>query len=247
MSEESHLSESVNPALLEGTIKVILLDGLQTTELPSIHLYTPIRSQFDLDLSQFIPGQPMKIEDFPILLSRLVENAQAREGTVASERVKVLKASQPDMVSDFGEEIITYRILSRKPANMSRDGKSRPNRLPAFSYEHVSSLEPSRYLIVERRILDHELEISAWAKSATLADKRALWLERLLISERWSFVIKGAKPFHFISRSPDTMWNPSARLFQIPTKWFVRLQELTVLSVPTISEINLIADNNNTT
>jgi hypothetical protein len=244
MSEESHLSETLNPELLEGPLKILLLDGAQAVELPVLHQRIPIKSKFDLDLSQFIPDIPMKIEDFSTLLSQLVENAQVRAGTVESQRVKVVKASQPDMIADFGEEVITYRILSRKPANMSRDGKSRPNRLPSFSYEYVNRSEPSRFLIVERRVLDHEIEISVWAKSATLADKRALWLERLLISERWSFVVKGAKPFYFIGRSPDTMWNPNARIFQIPTKWFVRLQEFDILSVPTISDISLIADSN---
>ena len=237
MSENSIMVEEIKPEFLaDDTFKVIWLDGNTSRLAEEIHIPLNIKSKFDLDLTQFIPNAPLQIDQLPELISNLLTNTQDREGIPADRRVELVKHSHPDLFTEIGSEAITYRILSRKPSNMSTDGKSRPNRLPSYSYEYINSLEPNKVLYIESRPLDHVLEISAWAKSSTLADKRALWLERLLIAHRWIFTSKGVKPFFFEGRGADTMWNPNARLHQVPMRFFARIQEFNILALPTIKQ-----------
>lgn len=243
MSEVSITSEEINPSLLtDETFRVVLLDGSTSRLADEIFIPINIKSKFDLDLTQFIPNSPLQIDQMPEFISNLIDDVQDKEGVSSDKRIKLVRHSQPDLLAELGNEVITYRILSRKPANMSTDGRSRPNRLPSYSYEYINALEPNKVLYIESRPLDHILEISTWAKSITLADKRALWLERLLISHRWMFTSRGVKPFFFEGRSADTMWNPNVRLHQVPMRFFARIQEFNILALPTIKQFDIIVD-----
>lgn len=243
MSEFSRLTE-VTPEHLKSdawTYSIIIRDGTGARSAGEIHLPTEIKNPFDLDLGQFIPNPPVRLEGLIDLLGQVIADAQVREGVVESQRIKLAQEYQPELFAELGgEEIITFKVIKREPAKMSRDGKSRPNRGWTYSHEYANPQEPNKYLCVEERPIDHIIELAAWGKTSTLANRRALWLERLMIGQRWAFTSKGVKPFYWIGRGADTTWTPSSvRLHQRPLQFSARLYEYTVLAYPTLREFEL--------
>jgi len=243
MSDEfSHLSETVSQELINtaNTYTIVVMEEGTHHVAGVIHPEHPIDNPFDLDLSQFIPNAPVLYEGFIDILTELIADAQAREGTVSTERVQVVQEYPPDMIAELGDEIISVKIISREPARMSRDGKSRPNRRSGHAYEYINPGEPNKVLCVESRPIDHTIEIAAWGKTSTLANRRALWLERLLVAHTWAFTSKGVKPFLWLKRGADTVWTPSStRLHQRPLQFSARMWEYTVLAYPTLREFEL--------
>ncbi len=245
MSDEfSHLSEQVSPELLDAanTYTLVLMDGMGAGPriAGNIHYPAKVKNPYQLDLTQFIPNPPVTYEGFVTLLDSVIQDAQAREGVVATEQVKMVQEYNPEFFPEFGDEIISFKLSKRYPAFMSKDGKSRPNRGWTHGYEYINSQEPNKVLCVDFRPIDHNIQLTAWGKTATLANSRALWLERLLVSHRWVFTSKGVKPFNWEQRGADTVWtHQGTRLHQRTLDFKARLSEYTIMAYPTLREFEL--------
>lgn len=242
MSEVSILSESIPANLVEETQQwtVFYSDGATVTKQQTVHLPKSVKSPYDLDLSQFLSNQTVDLPGFVDLVKQLIADDQARKEILPKERVLLIEEYQPDKFEELGDEVITYKLIKRMPANMSRDGKSRPNRTFSHAYDYVNPHEPNHVLSIEARPIDHVIEFAAWAKTAQLANARALWLERLLVSNRWLFTSRGVNPFNWKERGTDTLWTPSGtRLHQRPMQFTARLREYIILAYPTIREFEL--------
>lgn len=235
MTEESLDLLTINPEhkLEKFTVLYVDQEGTKTLEKEIM-----LESPFVFDKSPFIPDDgTMDLAKFYQILGDVVENAQQR--VVEKQRIKVVKDFQPEDFHNFGDEVITTRVLKREPAKMNRKGTDRPNRTARFTYSLISARYPNKVLIVESRPIDHKIEISCWGKTATLADSRALWLERLLISNAWAFKIQGVDRFFWEGRGPDTLWkHQENRLHQRSLFFFVRLIEPQVKAVPQLKQIN---------
>jgi hypothetical protein len=244
MSEFSHLSEQIPEQFAQTeSYTVIIVDGNGNNKRGQIHLPVNFGDPYSLDLSQFIPNPPVKLEDLVSLISSTIEDAQVREGTIPSERIKVVKEYQPEHFPEIGDEVITFTVNERKPWRTSRDGNSRPNRGFSYSYEYTNPKEPNKVLQIEERTLDHTIELTVWGKTSTLADRRALWLERLMVSNTWIFRSKGINPFYFDQRNRDTLWiHQGARLHQRPMRFFARLREYNIIAFPTMREFEINFD-----
>lgn len=235
--EESVLTETPREDLLDAADNVFTLaiaDGGRFRLIEDVRITNP----YDLDLDQYIPNRPIKYEDFVLLAAEVISKAQERAEINSSERVSLVKEFNPEQFSD-GEEAITIKLLSRKPASNAPDGVSRK----AFSFrtydQFMDPNYPNKVIEINQRPIEHEVQFGVWAKTATLADARALWLERLFIQETWVFKSKGASIFLWEGRTTDTLWQHSgARLHQRNLNFKVRLHEYTVTSHPTIRQIN---------
>lgn len=246
MSEFSHLVEEIPEVVRqEERYTLVITDGYATAEEREFFSAVPIVNPYAINLKQYIPNMPMNLEEFIETLSAVVEDAQDRAGTVESERVKVVQEYNPEHFPELGDEVITVNILSRSPGKMNVKGDGRPVRKPILYDEYSDPRSPNKVFCVLSRPIDHTLEITPWAKTSTLANSRALWLERLLVSHSWAFTSKGAERFHWEGRSRDTLWtHAGARLHQRPMKFFLRLREYNVVAESTIRDFQLELSSN---
>ncbi len=243
MSEESHLVEKVDKDLLkeDNFFTIILLDGVTNKPIQEFHAEVDLENPYAFDVDRLIPNDlPMDLNRMYEVAALVIDDAQRREGIIDTERVKLVQEYQPERMNEFGEEVIAARVLLREPAKMNAKATGRPQRASLFSYDYQSTDLPNKVINVRSRPIDHRIEFAVWAKTATLANKRALWLEKLFVTHRWAFTIKGAERFFWIKRGPDTLWkHGEQRLHQRSLVFFVRLREFESHAHPALRQIAL--------
>lgn len=243
-SDTSLIVEKVSKSLLEdsGFGTAISLDSI-TSDADSPEFATKINNPFMFDFGRFLPNnQLMDIDRFYQVASELIADAQEREGIIEKERVILVEDYPAERFDRFGEEVIATKLISRKPASMSADGRSRQQRGYTPYYKLRSPNNPNKFLDIESRPLDHVIEFQCWSKSARLANKRAIWLERLFVNHSWAFIAQGTDRFHFQDRLADWYTNPGGQhLYVRPIRVFVRTYEFRVKADSIIKHVTLEA------
>lgn len=243
-STTSLIVEKVSSALLEdaGFSTTLSLDG-STSDPNSPEFATQINNPFMFDFGSFLPNcDLMDLDRFFKVASDLIADAQQREGTIEEERVILVEDYPAERFDRFGEEVIATKLISRKPASMSADGRSRQQRGYTPYYKLRSPSNPNKFLDVESRPLDHVIEFQCWSKSARLANRRAIWLERLFVNHSWAFIAQGTDRFYFQDRLADWYTNPGGQhLYVRPIRVFVRTYEFRVKADSVIKHVTLEA------
>ena len=182
---------------------------------------------FKFNLKCFLPNEePLDLEKFFELTNDIVEAAQKDKGIKETKIVKLVEEYPPLDFSDLGDETITFRVIERKPGMMSKKGDSRPQRKSRYYYEYSDPAEANRTITVSTRPVDHIIEFNCWATSNKLANRRALWLEKLLINTAFVFIENGAERFFWKERRADTYQTVgNQRLFCRPIHFFLRFRE----------------------
>jgi len=242
MSEISQLYEKIKPELIDenNLYQIQIVDGMTQQKINEHHAEVELDDPFHFDPSRFIPDTELiNLEKFAELASDIIKDAQTREGVVESEQVKLVQEYQPEEFHLLGDELISFRVLKREPAKMNRQVTSMTQRSSGFDYDIRSSDQPNKIITIESRPIDHNLEFGIWAKTATLANKRALWLERLFVTHAWAFQVKGIERFFWSNRGPDTVWkHAEQRMHQRTLQFFMRLREFEVKASPRIAQFN---------
>lgn len=236
MSEISHLHQEVSPEQLDEATayNVSIVDSVSGKVVQQYEVATKINNPFAFDPSPFVPkDRIMDLPAFYNLAADIILDAQARDSIVEEERVSLVQEYQPDRFHSLGDEVISAKVIKREPANMSTKATSRPQRHAAYDFEYQSPSEPNKSIVIKSRPVDHIIEFACWARTATLANSRALWLEKLFTTHSWAFGVQGVERFHWKTRGPDTLWNHGGqRLHQRPLQFFVRLREHEVFAHP---------------
>lgn len=236
MSTESQLQEAIPPELLddshEFTVKVLDQSGTRYLHEGTVKLKNP----YEFNFSDFVPNDGCTdLERFFELACNLIENAQERAGVDSSERVKLVEDFNIDEFQEHGDEVITWKVIKREPGKMDSKATGRPQRRPMHSHNLNFAESPNKVIIVESMPIDHVIEFTVWSKAARIANKRALWLERLLIDHSWAFTSKGVEKFYWQGRLSDTFQTASGqRLYARPNRYFVRLREFHSVATPAI-------------
>lgn len=236
--------EEINQELLETeeSFQVTIMSGGEVQHRYEVAV--PLRDLFYFDEGAFMPNlQPISLSEFYELIREVVLDSQRREGTVETKLVEVTEEYPPYMIHDFpgGDEIISIRLIERKPSGMSRDGKDLIQR--GFSRNHSlhTPLFPNRELVVDSRPVEHVLELTCWAKTNRMANERALWLEKTMIRNTWRFNVEGVERFYWQGRLADNFMSPSEqRLFSRPLRFKVRIREFEVSLESIIKNIEII-------
>ena len=240
MSEVSQLTEKVSDALLDESdiYTVVLLD--QTSKEINGEHRVKLKNPFEFDLNRFVPND--RCTDLPRffnLASDLITDAQRREGIKENQFVELKEDFNAYEFNQHGNEVITWKVIVREPARMDMKAMGRPQRRPLFSYDVRFAAEPDKVIVVDSMPIDHVLEFTCWSKSAPLANRRALWLEKLFIDHSWAFIVKGVEKFYWEKRLADTFMEVSGqRLYQRANRFFVRLREFHTLAYPAINNFN---------
>lgn len=233
------ITEEIPASLLDEddltTVVVLDQSGALAFEKP-----VKLNNPFDFNPERFHPAAAAPtLERFIDLIDQIIADAQTREQVITTERVIMTDEYPLERFDRFGDEVITYRVITRKPANMSTDGKSRPQKGFGYAYHLRSPQYPDKVIIVEGRPLDHIIEFSCWSKRARLANQRALWLERTLINQTWALQLQGIDRFFWEERLADTYYNVGGQpLYQRPLRFFVRLTEFRPKAEPAITHIS---------
>lgn len=199
---------------------------------------------FSFELNDFLPNEkPLTLDRFFNLASQVIENAQKSSGIKDNQIVKLIEEYPPENFHDLGNEVISFRLIERKPGMMDKKGKSRPQRKHRYSYEYLDPNEPNKVITVETRPVDHIIEFNCWGINNKLVNKRALWLEKLLINTAFVFVENGAERFFWKERRADTYTTVgNQRLFYRPIHFFLRFREFDAKAYSTLRSI-LIKNN----
>lgn len=228
-----------DPVPLER-ISVQFVDGLDGADTRSYQV--EMDDKYELDMSVLAPNA-MLLEGFVTTVKSILDRVQEREGVEPLKRIVMVDDYAGDRL---GEElrnrkaVITYKVRSRKPANMSADGRSFKSRVhrPQRMYEDPARFD--RVMEVKVRYVMHDIELAVWSPNATAANQVALWLERTLIRETWRVKEQGADLFEWTGRRADmTMVVAGQKLETRPLDFQVRLAELIVSSHPKIRTIRL--------
>lgn len=251
MSEKSLLEpDQLNSDLVEREKVVVrIVDGFTQDVLSETHREVDLNNVYFNDPSPFVPSNDVvDLQAFFKLANDIVVDAQQREGIVDSEVVKIYQEFQPDRWADLNaDEAIACKVISRQPANMDRKATGRPQRSSSHYRDLRYAEHPNKVITVESRPIDHVIGFDVWGKTSTLANKRALWLEKLFITHKWAFNVQGVERFFWKQRGQDTLWKGpgEARLHQRPLQFFVRLREYEVYAKPAIKHIELTASYKN--
>lgn len=236
----SRIVESVKASLLEdNAFSTVIVQDSQGGDKTGNETATKIDSPFNFDADRFLPNtQIMDLPRFVEVAYELISDAQDREGTVSSQQVTLVEDYPAEEFSRFGNEVIAWKLISRKPANMNGQGNGRPQRGHMPYYKIRSAKYPNKWLEIESRPIDHIVEFQCWSKSARLANSRALWLERLFVNHSWAFTVQGADRFYFHSRGIDwyTMTGGQS-LYVRPVQFFIRSYEFRIKANSVIKNI----------
>lgn len=220
------------------TVRVIDNEGNLTNvvNLESFAINNPYNINID---SIFLPNtKPLSLDMFFTIAKKLILDAQEREGINADSIVGLTEEYPPESLSSFGNEIITFRVIERKPGMMNKKGTGRPQRKSMHAYDEADPSLPNKIITVESRPLDHVIEFNCWGLSNKLVNKRALWLEKLFINSAFAFEIKGAERFYFKERLADNYITVNGqRIFSRPLRFFLRFREFDAKAVSIIKQI----------
>lgn len=199
-----------------------------------------IRNPYNVNIDRmFMPNtEPLTLDGFFKIAKLLIKDSQEREGTNKEDQVGLVEEYPPENIDSFGNEIITFRVIERKPGMMNTKGTGRPHRKATYSHQEIRPQMPNKVVTVESRPVDHVIEFNCWALSNKIANKRAIWLEKLFINSAFVFEVKGAERFFWKERMSDTYLTINGqRLFSRPIRFFLRFREFDAKAYSIIRQI----------
>lgn len=230
----------------EHLYKILVVN--QDEVISTYEVQTKINNIYNLNTSAFLPNEdPMTLEKFLTLTSNIVERAQKAAAVEDENLIVLTEEYPPDEFHNIGNgnEVIAYKLIKREPAKMNRKASGRTQRGFSNSYGLHDPSYPNRTIIVESRPVDHIIEFACWAKSNKIANKRAIWLEKLLINNSWQYQTNGIERFYWEGRGTDTYTTTGEqRLFYRPLRFFVRFREFEAKLNSVIQNIEIINGGN---
>jgi hypothetical protein len=168
--------------------------------------------------------RPMTLDRFFEVSNKLIQDAQEREGV--NSKVQLVEEYPPENMSNYGDEVITFKVVERKPGMMNTKGTGRPHRKATYSHQEITPELPNKVITIESRPVDHVIEFNCWGTSNKIVNKRAIWLEKLFINSAFVFEKTGAERFFWKERLSDTyMTVGNQRIFSRPIRFFLRFRE----------------------
>jgi hypothetical protein len=187
-----------------------------------------LTNPYNINLSRvfMVNTEPLTLDSFFGIAQKLIEDSEKRDGVNESARVKLVEEYPPENMDEYGSEVITFKVVERKPGMMNTKGTDRPHRKATYSHQEVRPNMPNKIITVESRPVDHIIEFNCWATSNKIANKRAIWLEKLFINSAFAFELKGAERFFWKERLADNYMNINGqRVFSRPIRFFLRFRE----------------------
>jgi len=210
----------------------ILINVVDTAGRISTEMLAPqefvINNPYNINLDRVFMANtaPLTLDVFFDVAQKLITNSQEKEGVKAKRLVKLVEEYPPETMDEYGEEVITFKVVERKPGLMNKKGTDRPHRKATYSHQEIRPDMPNKIITVESRPVDHVIEFNCWATSNKTANRRAIWLEKLFINSAFVFELKGAERFFWKERLSDNYMSINGqRVFSRPIRFFLRFRE----------------------
>ena len=89
--------------------------------IESLSSQIKLTNPYEINLNEFLPNTiPLTLNEFFATASNLILDAQKRSGIIESKIVKLVEEYPPETMDTYGDEVITFKVVSRKPAMMNR-------------------------------------------------------------------------------------------------------------------------------
>lgn len=212
----------------------VIYEDNSSSRVSAEDLATMVKNPYELDTTSFLPQtKTFDLKRFFELTQSLVKDACKR---LEQPDILFVEEYPPIDFPKDNNDVITYKLISRKPASLGEDGKSLKQSKFKFSF----TMKREDCIYVKSRPLDHIVEFNVWSRTNKSASEKAIFLEKLLINHSWVFTSNGAEIFQFEERLSDAYQTHGAqRLFSRPLRFFLRYREFLVFSVPAIKEIKI--------
>jgi hypothetical protein len=186
------------------------------------------RNPYNINMDRvfMVNTEPMTLDIFFSIAQKLIQDAQEKDDILPDKLVRLVEEYPPENMDEYGNEVITFKVIERKPGMMNTKGTDRPHRKATYSHQEIRPNMPNKIITVESRPVDHVIEFNCWATSNKLANRRAIWLEKLFINSAFAFELKGAERFFWKERLSDNYMNINGqRVFSRPIRFFLRFRE----------------------
>jgi hypothetical protein len=187
-----------------------------------------LRNPYNINLDRvfMVNTAPLTLDSFFDVAQKIIEDSQNKDGVREKAKVRLVEEYPPENMDDYGSEVITFKVVERKPGMMNTKGTDRPHRKATYSHQEMRPNMPNKIITVESRPVDHVIEFNCWATSNKLANKRAIWLEKLFVNSAFAFELKGAERFFWKERLTDNYMSINGqRVFSRPIRFFLRFRE----------------------
>ncbi len=181
------------------------------------------------------PTAPADIDAFGPLIAHVIRQQEIREGI--SNFLEVSEAFPP---ADTTKEIIVYHLKRRAPATFSQDQPFTgvKNYKPLYRESYPDPDNPGYVIVVMGVLFDNLMEVACWGKTNQEVDRRALWLESVLLANTWMFRHSGFNQVLYTGRGEDQDFQINNLLLRGRTlTYYLRTEKLITVSEKTIDEI----------
>jgi hypothetical protein len=240
------ISPTDNPAidkLLEHNYELLvdIIEGIAggTTLKPSDFVPKYVKGRRVESTSRLQSGGNAKdIDEFYTLLQSALQDKQDRDNIVADDRVTLIHEYPP---SEIRTELITYRLISRSCATTSQGhpmNKGRSDWKPKLRDVVPDPVHPNKKLLISGQLFDNLIELCCVARTAKVADQRALWLEDLMHQYAWFFTYQGVGQVLYMGRETDSHLEVGGnKLHSRPLRYFVQTEKIFSSSEYTLADL----------
>jgi hypothetical protein len=149
------------------------------------------------------PFPAKSIELVPDMIKDVIVSKQERENVKEDHQV-VFRTDMPD--EDFEREQITYAVKHRLPGGFDR-GAPFEQKVKGVRWilreERFDPEDPDYKIVVLGKHFDNRICLTCWGRTSWEAEKRAIWLEKVIDEYTWWLTMQGLHRFLFLERTED--------------------------------------------
>jgi hypothetical protein len=176
------------------------------------------------------------------LINRAIVHYEDRANTPSDYRITF---TEEDVDKDIKTEIVTCSCLNRTPGvfgqstPFEKDRNSTVKNLKFMLREEVTDPNNPGYNIATLGYwYDNTIRLTCWARTNKRANKRADWLESLMMEYMWFFTAEGISRIFYLGRQGDTYKEIDGnKWYGRPLDYFARTEKIITLSEKQIEEI----------
>lgn len=184
------------------------------------------------------PFPAKSIEEVPGLIQEVVENFETRTSVNDADKI-FFTVDEVDLEQHLEE--ITFSIARREPGGVGQGppfAQEHKNLRPFLREEGDDIDNPGYKRAVLGQWFDNIICLTCWARKSWQAEKRALWLERVIDEYTWYLTMKGISRIFYQGRDADQMREVKGnRIYGKALKYYVRTERLTYVSTKTLEEL----------
>ena len=107
-----------------------------------------LRNPYNINLDRVFMANtaPLTLDGFFTIAQQLIKDSQDKDEINEDARVQLIEEYPPQDMSDFGNEVITFRVIERKPGMMSKKGTERPHRKATYSHQEMRPEMPNKII-----------------------------------------------------------------------------------------------------